>query len=273
MITLTGFTDEALLAPRAQLAMARDAGLAHVELRRVGVTGVLRLSPRALARTQASLDAHGLKVSCVATALGKTRVEAPLGPQTEQLRRAAAVAHRFGTPLVRTFSWYTHDPDADRTRVLHQIAVLAEVADAEGVTLLHENEKGVFGSTPERCVELVEATSGALRLILDPANFVQCGVRPAEAWTLLADLVDYVHAKDARAATGRVVPVGDGDAQWPELARALATSGWSGFVSVEPHLGLGGRGGPVSRGRWLGALATARSVLSDAGVQVESPAR
>ena len=56
-------------------------------------------------------------------------------------------------------------------------AILAEVAATEGITLLIENEKGTFGSTPDRCLELVEATSGVLRLAFDPANFATANDR------------------------------------------------------------------------------------------------
>lgn len=263
MFTLTGFTDEALAPFPAQARMAASAGLTHVELRRVGTTPtpVLRASGRALDAAEAALDRHGLGVSCLATGLGKVPVDAPLGPQVDDLARAAELAHRFGAPHVRVFSWHTTTPDADRGRVLDQMARFAEVALETGVTLLHENEKGVWGDTPERCLEL--ATACGVRLILDPANFVQCGVRPFDqAWPLLAPHVDYLHAKDARADTRRVVPVGDGHGQWPQLVAALRASGWSGFVSLEPHLGLGGRGGPITTRRWVAALDTLRGVLA-----------
>ena len=265
MFTLTGFTDEALTTFPGQARMASGAGLTHVELRRVGVrpTPILKASPRAVDAAERSLAEHGLKVSCIATGIGKAPVDAPLAPQVEAVQRAAALAHRFGTPWVRTFSWHTTTPDADRARVLRRLTTLARTAEAEGVRLVHENEKGVYGDSPTRCWEL--ATQCGVGLIFDPANFVQCGVRPAdEAWPLLGEHVAYVHAKDARADTRRVVPVGEADGQWPELVAALGASGWSGFVSLEPHLGLGGRGGPITPRRWARALDALRRTLAAA---------
>ena len=262
MFILTGFTDEAIAGFLGQARMAATAGLTHVELRRIGVrpTPVLKASERTLAATEAALAEHGLAVSCLATGIGKAAVDAPLAPQVSAVKRAAALAHRFGTRYVRAFSWHTSTPDADRPRVLRQMTLLARTAQDEGVTLLHENEKGVFGADPRRCLELARC---GVRLILDPANFVQCGVRPFdEAWPLLAEHVAYLHAKDALATTHRVVPVGSGDGQWPELVATLRASGWSGFVSLEPHLGLGGRGGPITPRRWVRALDDLRSVLS-----------
>lgn len=269
MITLSGFTDEVWATLPAQLHLARRLGLTQVELRRVGLSGVLRFSERRLARVERLLAAQQLGVSSIATPIGKSDVDAASSTDTDDLRRAALLAHRFGTPYIRVFSWFTATPDADAPAVLDKMAALADIADAEGVTLLYENEKGVYGDLPERCLDLVRATGGRLRLAFDPANFVQCGVRPAdEAWPRLAPHVVALHAKDARLRNGRVVPCGEGDAQWPQLAAALAASGWDGFISLEPHLGLGGRGGPVQPRRWASALDALRRVLADAGVQV-----
>ncbi|HHU40169.1 MAG TPA: sugar phosphate isomerase/epimerase [Propionibacterium sp.] len=263
MITLTGFTDEALATFPAQVRMASRAGLTHVELRRIGMRPILDASPTAVDAAAEALAGHGVRGSCIATGLGKAPVDAPMGALVDGLERAAALAHRFDTPFVRVFSFHTTEHEADRPRVLSQMAVLAEVARTAGVTLLHENEKGVFGDTPQRCLELVEQTGGGVRLIFDPANFVQCGVRPFdEAFPLLVDHIAYLHAKDARAATGRVTPVGEGDGQWGALAAWLRASGWEGFVSLEPHLGLGGRGGPVTPRRWVAALDRLRTVLA-----------
>ena len=269
MITLSGFTDEIWATLPAQVHLARRLGLTHVELRRVGLSGVLRFSDRRLARVERLLAAQQLGISSIATPIGKSDVDAPATSDADDLRRAAVLAHRFGTPFVRVFSWFTPTPDADAPAVLDKMAALADVADAEGVTLLHENEKGVYGDRPERCLDLVRATGGRLRLVFDPANFVQCGVRPHdEAWPRLAPHVAALHAKDARTRTRRVVPCGEGDGQWPQLAAALAQSGWDGFISLEPHLGLGGRGGPVQPRRWASALDALRRVWADAGVQV-----
>jgi len=267
MVTLTGFTDEALTSFTGQVRLARSLGLGHVELRRIGAVGVLSASPGRLADAETCLDDHGVRVSCLASRIGKASVDDPLGPQLDTLRRAAALAHRFRTPYVRVFSWFTPQPDADRGHVLCRARRLAEVAEDEDVVLLHENEKGTFGSTPDRCLDLAEAAGPRLRLIFDPANYVQCGVRPIDdAWPLVADHVAYVHVKDAVADTRRVVRLGHGDAEVRRLARTLRDAGWSGFTSVEPHLGLGGRGAPVRPARWADAVRDWQRILAQEGI-------
>lgn len=264
MIRFSGFVDEALASFEDQLRLARRAGLTHVELRRVGWRNAAALPPAVVDRVLSRLDAAGLGVACLATGLGKVGVHTPLEPQRDALRRAAALARRLGGVGVRTFAWRTDDPDADRATVAHHMFAFVDTARDEGVRLLLENEKGTWADTPERCLELVAASDGDLGLILDPANFVQVGAAGEGAWGGLLDHVRHVHAKDARADTGRVVPVGQGDADWPALARALTARDWDGFVSLEPHLGLAGRAGPVTATRWLRELDRVRALVAAA---------
>lgn len=260
---LSGFADEALASFGGQLALLARLGIGHLELRRLGTTPVLSASERQLRQAERALTASGIGVSCLASDLGKVPVGVPLPREAERLRRAAAFAHRFGTPYVRVFSFRTTRPEFDRSEVLHRLEALAHVAAREAVTLLHENERGTWGDSPARCAEIAALAPGHLRLILDPANFVQCGWRPYdEAWPLLGAATAHVHVKDAVASTGRVVVAGAGDAQWPELLKALDARRYPGFLALEPHLGLGGRGGPVRPRRWGHAASALRHLLT-----------
>ena len=140
------------------------------------------------------------------------------------------------------------DPANHRGAVLDRLGQIVRVADGSGVTLLHENEKGIYGDTPGRCLDLLTAIdSPVLRAAWDPANFVQCGVRPfREGYAQLRPFIAYVHVKDSLADTGRVVPAGEGDGEWREALAALHHSGFDGFFSLEPHLQAGGEFGGFS---------------------------
>ena len=84
--------------------------------------------------------------------------------------------------------------------------------------------------------------SPALRATFDPANFVQCGIRPfSEAYALIRPHLVYLQVKDALAATSEVVPPGQGDGELRETLAALRDSGFAGFMSLEPHLAEAGR--------------------------------
>ncbi|UOK59227.1 sugar phosphate isomerase/epimerase [Bacillus sp. OVS6] len=111
-------------------------------------------------------------------------------------------------------------------------------AEQSGIVLLHENEKEIYGDNAIRCLDILETiNSPYLRMAFDPANFVQCGVKPySEAYPLLKSYVEYVHIKDALFESGKVVPAGKGDGEVRELLQTLKTSGYDGFLSLEPHL-------------------------------------
>ena len=79
--------------------------------------------------------------------------------------------------------------------------------------------------------------SERLRAVFDPANFVQCGQKTfPDAFDMLAPYVEYMHIKDA-LADGSVVPAGMGEGRVGDILKALADRNYTGFLSLEPHLG------------------------------------
>ena len=167
------------------------------------------------------------------------------------MRRIAAVADAFGTAIVRVFSFFIpagEPAQRYRAQVIERMSALAAIAEQNGLVLAHENEKEIYGDSPGRCADLIASVdSPALRATFDAANFVQCGVRPFDdAYAQLRPYLVYLQVKDALAATGEVVPAGEGDGQVRETLAALRDSGFDGFVSLEPHLAVAGRYGGFS---------------------------
>lgn len=99
-------------------------------------------------------------------------------------------------------------------------------------------KKGIYGDTPGRCLDLAEEMgSDNLKLIFDPANFVQCDVETYPgAYELLKDHIVYLHIKDAVYSDHHVVPAGQGDGKVKEILESLYKRGFEGFLSIEPHL-------------------------------------
>lgn len=279
MWTLSGFADE--ISPRLdeQVAVLADLGIRHVELRSVEMVKVLDMSDEGLAAVKARLDAAGIAVSSVGSDLGKISVEDPFAPHLERARRAVRVAQYLGAPYIRVFSFFIpqgQDPSRWREEVIARTRAMVQLAEGSGVVLLHENEKDIYGDVPSRVADLLTTIDSPLyRGILDPANYVQCGVRPVdEAWPLVREYTDYIHCKDARfpvdaSDLGEVTPCGQGDGQWPALISALKEHGYEGFFSLEPHLGTfdayGALSGPAGFTRAHEAL---RALMASAGVAV-----
>lgn len=97
-------------------------------------------------------------------------------------------------------------------------------------------EKGLFGDTPERCLSLVQKVD-RLHLIFDPANYLQCGVDPLEAYRSLECLIDYIHVKDA-LKNGQTMPAGQGDCRLPEILSRFLGKKDNPVLALEPHLAV-----------------------------------
>ncbi|MGC5077018.1 sugar phosphate isomerase/epimerase family protein [Agrococcus sp. DT81.2] len=263
--TLSGFGDEIDPDPRVQIAVLKALGAEHIEVRSAWGVNVVDLDDAQLDELAAILQGASMGVSAVASPIGK--VDIALDPQleVERLRRIIRVARALGTDRIRVFSFFRAEGvsvDSTRDAVIGAMSLLAAEAESAGVVLLHENEKDIYGDTPDRVLDLVESVgSPALRLAWDSANFVQVGIEHPhdEGWAKLAPYVEYLQVKDALAETGEVVPAGRGQGQVADTVRALRDAGYAGVVSLEPHLAeghaLGGFSGPAAFGEAARALA------------------
>ena len=66
------------------------------------------------------------------------------------------------------------------------------------ITLLHENEKGIYGDNASAASDLMQVFAGKhFSCTFDFANFIQCGQDPSEAYEMLSPYISYVHVKDA----------------------------------------------------------------------------
>ena len=271
--TLSGFGDEIDPDPAVQVAVLKALGSSHIEVRSAWATNVVDLTDDQLSSLAGLLATAGTGVSAVASPIGKVDISLDADLEVQRLRRIIRVAHALETPNIRIFSFFRGDGvsvESTRDDVMLRMRLLADEAEREGVVLLHENEKDIYGDTPERVLDLVESVgSPSLRLAWDSANFVQVGVRRPhdDGFAMLRPYLDYLQVKDAVAATGAVVPAGQGDGQVLQTLTALRDDGYTGFASLEPHLdeahALGGFSGPAAFGEAARALD---ALLSGIGV-------
>ena len=249
--TLSGFADEISPEPGVQLETLAAESIRYLELRSAWSTNVASLTDAELASFRREIEDAGVRVSAIGSPIGKIDIAEPIGPELERMRRIADVAGQFGATIVRVFSFFIpagEPPARHRQAVIDRMGALAQIAAERGIVLAHENEKEIYGDIPERCADLIASVgSPALRATFDAANFVQCGVRPhTDGYQLLRPYLVYLQVKDALAATGQVVPAGQGDGEVRETLAALAASGFSGYASLEPHLAEAGRYGGFS---------------------------
>jgi sugar phosphate isomerase/epimerase len=263
--TLSGFGDEIDQDPAIQTAVLAALGARHIEVRSAWGVNVVDLDDEQLGRLRGVIDGASMATSAVASPIGKVDVSLDPDHEVQRLRRIIRVAKALDSSYIRVFSFFRGDGvpvEAIRDDVLLRMRLLADEAERAGVVLVHENEKDIYGDTPDRVLDLIESVgSAALRVAWDNANFVQVGVKPfTDGYRMLRPHLEYLQVKDAVAATGQVVPAGEGDGELRATIAALHDDGYTGFASLEPHLAagfeLGGFSGPAEFGRAARAFRT-----------------
>jgi sugar phosphate isomerase/epimerase len=247
---LTGFGDEIAPDLGTQLSVMAKNDMHFIELRNVDGKSVAEYTPVQAQKIKNQLDAAGFKVSSIGSPIGKIGIEDNFDAHLDLFKNTLEISQILESPYIRIFSFYIPEngrPEDYRDEVMNRLNRLCEEAEDCPVRLLHENELGIYGDTPERCLDIIE-NLGYKRIgaIFDPANFINhrdlIEVYPY-AWHLLKKYVDYMHIKDAlherepKTDAHRVRPAGYGEGRIEDILRELYTGGYDGFLSVEPHLG------------------------------------
>jgi sugar phosphate isomerase/epimerase len=238
LITLAAYGDEAAFDLEEQLNVLEGAGIRFIELRKVEGCEVIDLPDSDIMEIKRRLDERGFRVHSISSPIGKSEITEDFTPNLQRFIRAVQLAKFFTTPVIRVFSFYYpegENPWKYYNEVLNRIGQMIRIAETEGVILLLENEKFIFGNTGGRVWAILQSiNSPHLRLAFDPANFVQSQVVPmVEAYPCLSPFLSWVQIKDALLATGENVLPGEGDGQVRELLSALRQRNYTGFLTPE----------------------------------------
>lgn len=240
---ITGFADEIDNDLQKQMETLNELGIRYIEMRNVNGKNLSDYTLEEAKEIKRTLDENGFQLSAIGSPIGKIDINDDFEPHFEKFKNVVAIAELMQTKYIRMFSFFIPKEQAAQTyteRVLEYWKRFADYAQAHGIVLLHENEKGIYGDNAERCKTILDALDPTVvRGIFDPANFVQCGVDTAAAFDLLEKDIVYMHIKDAIKGSGRVVPSGEGDGNVAQILTRLCDSGFEGFLSLEPHLETG----------------------------------
>ena len=223
-----------------QMAACKANGISHMELRGFGpALSINNLSVEQAKEMKTEIDAQGMKVSSIGSGYGKINIKDDFEPHFEAFKNTVEVAKILEAKYIRMFSFYFDEGDdyaAYRDEVIRRVKALVDYADENDLVCCHENEKGIYGDTAERCLDVLEACEGKLRAVFDPANFIQCGVDTLKAYDLLEDYIEYFHVKDALYNSAEVVPAGEGEGHLVEILKKFDTKKKVVILSLEPHL-------------------------------------
>ena len=240
---ISGFADEIDDSLEKQMETLKELGIKYIEMRGVNGKNLCDYKAEDTREIKRVLDENGFKLSAVGSPIGKIGINDDFEPHFEKFKNAVEIAKIMQTKYIRMFSFFIPeggDADIYKDRVLSYWKRFADHAALHGITLLHENEKDIYGDIPRRCLDVLNAfDSNVCEGIFDPANFVQCGCDTKEAFEMLRSHTVYMHIKDAQKVDGKVVPSGEGDGNVAFILGELAKSDYEGFLSLEPHLETG----------------------------------
>jgi len=113
---------------------------------------------------------------------------------------------------------------------------LAPEAEKLGVTIAVENVWNAFLLSPVEFRDLIDrVNSPRVQAYFDTGNVLKFGF-PQDWINILGKRIVRVHLKDFKVAVGNIdgfCALGDGDANWPEIMKALKGTGYNGPMTYE----------------------------------------
>ncbi len=282
MMRISAFGDEAATDFEEQLQVLSGLDIPLVDVRAAWGVNCADFTSDHIKRINALCAQYNVLIACMGSPIGKSLITDPIQGEIERLKRIGGAARQLNTRNIRLFSFYPaagESADDALPQSIDRLTALTATAAEHDLQLLLENEKGVVGDLPGRCLQILAAVdSPHLRFIWDPANFVQCGVADQvdRWWARLSPYIGYIHIKDAllpdaaAADAGRstVTVAGAGDGQVAELLAHLHAADYAGVLSLEPHLlearHSSGFSGAEGMAQAVGAL---RQLLTTAGIE------
>jgi 3-dehydroshikimate dehydratase len=241
MIHLAAFADEISPDLDEQIAGCTKCGIKYVELRSVAERNVLDFDRSMREEIKKKFTGHGLGVASIGSVIGKVKLSDSFEAHFERFKIAVELAEFFDAPLIRIFSYYGAFPGG-RDEVLRRMEKKVEYVQRFRPVLVHENDVRTYGEKAAQCLELHQTiNSPKFRAAFDFANFLQTGENPLSNWRLLKPYTAHFHIKDVIKSSGKIVPAGQGDGHVAEVLEDAYANGYSGFLSLEPHLSIAGQ--------------------------------
>jgi sugar phosphate isomerase/epimerase len=237
------------------LGVCRQLGIQRVEVRNLAAGRAPMCGEMAMTEAESLAREAGVAITAMSPGLFKFTENAHqfLHEMSEIYPRAAEWAHRWNLPGLIVFGF--HKPGATEAtapefpsanppaQVVEWLAEAGERAAADGLWLMIEPEPICWCDSGRATAGLVErAGSKALKINYDPGNVAWLENRdPLDELAVVGPLIANVHVKDLKPLTRGAgfpewVPAGEGMIDYGAHFARLKESGYSGPVSLEPHM-------------------------------------
>ncbi len=274
---LAAITDEISQDFEYALDVLLEYGALGAELRGLWNTNIAELSDDQAARAKQALDLRNMRVVCLSSPFFKCDIEEEpvdsalesgamhlaktrgLPEQLDILRRCITLAHYFGTPYIRIFSFWKKQPltSAIEERIVQALVEPLRIAANEGITLLMENEHScMLGTGVETARVVSQVNSPNLKIVWDPGNaFFGGETAYPVGYDAVKPWLAHVHVKDAvmkhtdeHGDQPQWCVVGEGEIDYKGQFAALKADGYPGYISLETHYVPDTGSGPNGKG-------------------------
>ena len=175
---ISGFSDEIDMNTDIQFAVLNKLGIKYFEPRGVDGKNIADLTLEEAKSLKEKMDMYGIQASSIGSPIGKIGIDDDFDEHILKFKRIIEIAKILDVKFIRVFSFFM--PEGEEygkyyDEVIRRMKEMVLIAEENDIILLHENEKGIYGDIPSRCVEILSRiNSNNLRAVFDPANFVQC---------------------------------------------------------------------------------------------------
>jgi len=271
MVRLSAFADEVSDDLNEQIAVLKENGVDHIELRGVWGKNVMELTSDKVRQIAQTARESGIGFSSIGSPIGKFPLDGDFNEQLDAVKKALAYCDILGCRYIRIFSYYIPEGDTHehhRAQVIDWLGQLIAEAEKTEIILCHENEARIYGDLGKYCLDLHQTlTSPHFRAVFDFANFICCDDDPLQDWLMLKPHVEYFHVKDAKREGHQIVPAGEGDGAIEAILTDAAQSGFDNFLTLEPHLSVAEKNwGKTTPDLFKRATDALRSVMQSAGM-------
>ena len=232
---ISGFLDEIDENIDIQFETLQKLGIKYFEPRGINGKDIADLTDDEVFSLLTAMKKYGIRASSIGSSIGKIGIRDDFEMHFEKFKRVIEIAKALGTEYIRIFSFYTpegDDPNKYRGEVTFRLVKMITYAKSQNIVLLHENKKGIYGDTSERCFNLFDALySSNFKAVFDYANFVQCGEDAKECFNKLQPYIAYMHIKDAKY-DGNIITSND-DKNLEYILNGLKEKDYFGFLALE----------------------------------------
>jgi len=272
--SISGFADEIDPSLEVQLETLNRLNIPGLDLRGVDGVNVLDITTDDLFRIGETCREAGVHIQSIGSPVNKIKYDVMhQARELDKLDRAIRAARHLNVQRIRVFTPEAEPGQEEEAgaKILAWMHEHLNKATENGITLIVENDGHYWSAYPDNAKRMFDMLGGPnFKAVFDFANSALIGYRPVPDWfPWLLPHLDTLHIKDAVRETGKIVPAGQGNGEIEETLKWLIEQGWSGPLTIEPHLQaagpFGGFSGPDLFGEAVKAL---RGITQRLGVEV-----